>query len=99
MAEGLARAANALVEAVSADVELGLRLNDWLKGAICAWVETHRSQFEGVIRETIEEWDAVEFSRKLEIEVGADLQFVRINGTLIGGSVGLILHLCSKLLG
>jgi uncharacterized membrane-anchored protein YjiN (DUF445 family) len=84
---------------VSADVELGLRINDWLKEAACDWVEIHRPQFEGVIRETIEEWDAAQFTRKLEIEVGADLQFVRMNGTLIGGSVGLILHLCSKLLG
>jgi len=99
VAEALGRAATALGDAVSADVELGLRINDWLKEAACDWVEIHRPQFEGVIRETIEEWDAAQFSRKLEIEVGADLQFVRMNGTLIGGSVGLILHLCSKLLG
>jgi uncharacterized membrane-anchored protein YjiN (DUF445 family) len=99
VAEALGQAARALAGAVEADVALGLRLNEWFKGAACAWVETYRPQFEGVIRETIEEWDAAQFSRKLEIEVGADLQFVRISGTLIGGSVGLFLHLCSKLLG
>lgn len=99
VAEALERAAKALGEAVEADTELGLRLNDWLGTAACDWVETHRPQFEVVIRETIEEWDAAQLSRKLEVEVGADLQFVRMSGTFIGGSVGLILHLCSKLLG
>ncbi len=99
VADALERAAKALGEAVGQDAELRLRLNDWLKGTACAWVETHRPQFEAVIRETIEGWDADQLSRKLEIEVGADLQFVRMNGTLIGGSVGLVLHLCSKLLG
>ncbi len=98
-ADALERAAKALCGAVEADVELGLRLNDWLRGAVGVWVDTHRPQLEGVIRETIEGWDAAQLSRKLEVEVGADLQFVRMNGTLIGGSVGLILHLCSKLLG
>jgi uncharacterized membrane-anchored protein YjiN (DUF445 family) len=97
--EGIGVAVLSLVRALEEDPVLGARLNDGLKGAACEWVEKHRPQFEGAIRETIESWDAAELSRKLELEVGADLQFVRMNGTLIGGSVGLLLHLCSKLLG
>lgn len=93
------QAVHAILKAMEADPTLGARLNEGLKGAACDWVDTHRPQFEAAIRETIEAWDAAELSRKLELEVGADLQCVRMNGTLIGGTVGLLLHLCSKLFG
>jgi uncharacterized membrane-anchored protein YjiN (DUF445 family) len=84
-------------ETLAVEPEFGARLNEWVKVAACDWVQAHRLQFEEAIRETIEGWDAAELSRKLELEVGADLQCVRMNGTLIGGGVGLVLHLCSKL--
>lgn len=90
---------HSVVEALAVDPKLGARINGWLKEAACDWVQTHRPQFESAIRETIEGWDAAELSRKLELEVGADLQCVRMNGTLIGGGVGLLLHLCSRLFG
>ncbi len=37
-------------------------------------------------------WDAQEVSRKIEAEIGRDLQYIRINGTLVGGMVGVLLH-------
>jgi uncharacterized membrane-anchored protein YjiN (DUF445 family) len=43
----------------------------------------------------IRKWDAETMSRKLELHVGRDLQYIRINGTLVGGLVGLILHAVS----
>lgn len=95
--EAIGGAVDALGNALAADPGVGSRLNCWLKEAACDWVQTHRPQFEGAIRETIEGWDAAELSSKLELEVGPDLQCVRMNGTLIGGGVGLLLHLCSKL--
>ena len=97
--EVIADSVEALGAALEADPACGVRLNVWIKESACAWVQTHRPQFEETIRETIEGWDAAELSRKLELEVGADLQCVRMNGTLIGGCVGLLLHLCSKLFG
>lgn len=51
-----------------------------------------------LIEETIDRWDGDELSRKLELEVGRDLQFVRINGTLVGGLLGLVLHALTSLL-
>ena len=97
--EAIGGAVHSVVDVLAADQELGTRINGWGKEAVCDWVQTHRPQFEAAIRETIEGWDAAELSRKLELEVGADLQCVRMNGTLIGGGVGLLLHLCSKLFG
>ena len=44
-------------------------------------------------------WDPGETSRRLELAVGRDLQFVRINGTLVGGLVGLLLYTISRLAG
>ena len=48
------------------------------------------------MRETVEAWDADTLVAKLEAEVGADLQFIRINGTLVGGFVGLLIHACER---
>ena len=49
-------------------------------------------QFETTINRTVESWEADELVEKIENQVGADLQFIRINGTLIGGLVGVLLH-------
>lgn len=41
-------------------------------------------------------WEAKDICRNLEAEVGRDLQFIRISGTIVGGLVGLLIHLASK---
>ena len=46
----------------------------------------------GLIANTVERWDADETSRRLELQVGRDLQFIRINGTIVGGLAGLVIH-------
>ncbi len=56
---------------------------------------------DGIVRlvsETVRGWDADTVTSRLENAVGRDLQYIRINGTLVGGSVGLILHLLDRLL-
>jgi uncharacterized membrane-anchored protein YjiN (DUF445 family) len=52
-----------------------------------------------LIEHTVRTWDPEETSRRLELAVGRDLQFVRINGTLVGGLVGLLLYTISRLAG
>ncbi|HDR2659059.1 TPA: DUF445 family protein, partial [Enterobacter ludwigii] len=42
-------------------------------------------------------WDAKDMSRQIELNIGKDLQFIRVNGTLVGGTIGLILFLLSQL--
>ena len=48
---------------------------------------------------TIEKWEAKEMADKLEATVGRDLQFIRLNGTIIGGLIGLAIHAVFSLLG
>jgi uncharacterized membrane-anchored protein YjiN (DUF445 family) len=50
-----------------------------------------------LVSETIRGWDAQTVTNRLEAAVGRDLQYIRINGTLVGGLVGLILHVIDKL--
>ncbi|MEW5558755.1 DUF445 domain-containing protein [Enterobacter asburiae] len=49
------------------------------------------------ISDTVKSWDARDMSRQIELNIGKDLQFIRINGTLVGGTIGLILWLLSQL--
>jgi uncharacterized membrane-anchored protein YjiN (DUF445 family) len=44
------------------------------------------------VAEIVKSWDAEEIARKLEIEIGTDLQYIRLNGALVGGLVGLVLQ-------
>ncbi len=45
-----------------------------------------------LIAEVVKSWDPDEITRKIESEIGRDLQFIRINGTIVGGTVGVLLH-------
>ena len=61
-------------------------------------IEEYGDEVEHLISNTISKWDAEETSRKIELHVGKDLQFIRINGTIVGGLVGLVIHTFSLLL-
>jgi uncharacterized membrane-anchored protein YjiN (DUF445 family) len=55
-------------------------------------VERYGAELTSVITQTIERWDGREAARRIELHVGRDLQFIRINGTIVGGLVGLVIH-------
>lgn len=76
-------------EALIADRELATKVNSWVEDAAGYLVETYRHDIAGIIGETVTGWDAKETSQKLEVEVGRDLQFIRINGTVVGSLAGL----------
>jgi uncharacterized membrane-anchored protein YjiN (DUF445 family) len=73
--------------------DLATRINEWLAGIVIYLVENYREQISSIISTTIAQWDAAATSRRIELHIGRDLQFIRINGTLVGGLVGLILYL------
>ena len=52
----------------------------------------------GIIAETIQRWDGAEASDKIELMVGKDLQFIRLNGTIVGALAGLVIYTVSQLL-
>lgn len=71
--------------------ELNDKLGLWLAGQ----VERHGGHLEAWVARIVESWEADELIERMESHVGADMQFIRINGTLIGGCVGVILHALS----
>ena len=68
------------------------RLDERLAGAVVFLVDRYGRELTSVITQTIDEWDGREASRKIELHVGKDLQFIRINGTIVGGLVGVVIH-------
>ena len=52
----------------------------------------------GIIAETIQAWDGAEAADKIELMVGKDLQFIRLNGTLVGALAGLVIYTVSQVL-
>ena len=77
---------------VLADDSLRTRLDAWIRGAVETLLVRHRHEISGLIAEVVAAWDADEISRKVEGEIGRDLQYIRINGTLVGGAAGVLLH-------
>jgi uncharacterized membrane-anchored protein YjiN (DUF445 family) len=93
---GLERGLTALAEAALEDSALLAKLDEWIVGAVLRTVEQHRHEAGQLIAQTVSGWDPEETSRRIELQVGRDLQFVRINGTLVGGMVGLILYTLTR---
>ncbi len=85
-------------EALLADDVLRGKINGWAERALVTTAETYRHEVGGLISYTVQQWDPEETSRKIELQVGRDLQFIRINGTLVGGLAGLLIHVLSRLL-
>ncbi|MBU2696881.1 DUF445 domain-containing protein [Pimelobacter sp. 30-1] len=61
-------------------------------------VDRYGAELTAVITHTIERWDGKEAARRIELHVGRDLQFIRINGTIVGGLVGVLIHTISVVL-
>ncbi|WP_354682366.1 DUF445 domain-containing protein [Cupriavidus necator] len=74
------------------DQALQARVNERARYTLATTITAQRHELAELIADTVRRWDTATVTRKIEVEVGRDLQFVRINGTLIGGLVGLALH-------
>ncbi len=96
---GLERGLSALAEAALGDEALLAKIDEWIIGAVLRIVEQHRHEAGQLIATTVSAWDPDETSRRIELQIGRDLQFIRINGTLVGGLVGLLLYTLTQLAG
>jgi uncharacterized membrane-anchored protein YjiN (DUF445 family) len=85
-----------LGHAVLKDAELMAKIDHWILDAVLYAVEQFRGEAAQLISYTVGQWDAEETSKKIELQIGKDLQYVRINGTLVGGLVGLLLYTITK---
>jgi len=81
-----------LGDQLNSDPELQALVNRWLVDSAVALVEDNRHAMASLISDTVESWDAEETSQRVELAIGHDLQYIRINGTLVGGLVGLAIH-------
>jgi uncharacterized membrane-anchored protein YjiN (DUF445 family) len=79
------------------DAALRGRLSAWLTDAVAVFVSRNGAGLAGVIGDTVRRWDATETARKIELQVGRDLQFIRVNGTVVGAIAGLALHALTSL--
>lgn len=82
-----------LGEALAQDAALRARLNVRLELWAAQWAPEVSETVAEHIRTTVERWDAREMARLVELHIGRDLQYIRINGTLVGGFIGLVLFL------
>jgi uncharacterized membrane-anchored protein YjiN (DUF445 family) len=71
-------------------------LNRWSRRAVLQIISPRREDIGNYIAHVVGNWDSTTLVNKLELQVGRDLQYVRINGTLVGGLVGLIIFTLSQ---
>lgn len=74
---------------LATDDELAGKVDEWVTDAAAYVVRNYRHEIAGVITETVERWDPRETTEKIELQVGRDLQYIRINGTVVGALAGL----------
>lgn len=81
-----------LSENLKTDEKFQHKIDHWLRVTAYKYILKNTHQFGALISGTVGNWEGKELSEKLELEVGKDLQFIRVNGTLVGGLVGLIIY-------
>lgn len=68
------------------------QVNQWVHLATKSLVKNHKDEIIALISDTVSHWDTATIINKLELEVGKDLQYIRINGTIVGGLAGLVIY-------
>lgn len=94
----LGEAMKALGTRLESDARLRAAINLHVRRAAVGLVNDYGDQIVSLVSDTVRKWDASTVTEKLETAVGRDLQFIRINGTIIGGMVGVAIHAISRML-
>ncbi|WNI19614.1 DUF445 domain-containing protein [Streptomyces sp. ITFR-21] len=84
---------------LATDEGLRAKMDSWLEDAATYVVTTYRDEITSLISDTVAGWDADQTSEKIEAHVGRDLQFIRINGTVVGALAGLVIYTVSRAVG
>ena len=74
------------------DAKLKGQINRFARRAIVGTTENYGDNIVALVSDTIAKWDASTITDRVENAVGSDLQFIRINGTLVGGLAGIVIH-------
>ena len=95
------RAAQALQKVgdrLTTDTALQHRVDTWVSDAAVFLVDRYRHDIASIITDTVERWDPIETTEKIELMVGRDLQYIRLNGTFVGALAGLAIFTIAHLL-
>src|SRR5690606_20154972 len=79
------------------DSTLQFKIDLWVMQVVEHLVRSYRHDLSNVVVETVQRWDAQEAAEKIELQVGKDLQFIRINGTIVGSLAGLAIYTIATL--
>ena len=80
------------------DEELRDKVDNWIVRGAQHLVGQYGAEITTIITDTIERWDAEEASQRIELHVGRDLQFIRINGTVVGALAGLVIYTVAQII-
>lgn len=94
--DGIERALLTIGARMREDAGMQAIVDEWVERAALRLLVPNRSQIGMFIAEVVNRWDTRTLVRKLELHVGRDLQYIRINGTLVGGLVGIAIHALSQ---
>jgi uncharacterized membrane-anchored protein YjiN (DUF445 family) len=94
----LMQEARAFADRLAADEELRQRLDAMAADLAVFAVDRYGAEVTAIITHTIERWDGKQAAERIELHVGRDLQFIRINGTIVGGLVGVLIHTIAVLI-
>jgi uncharacterized membrane-anchored protein YjiN (DUF445 family) len=83
---------------LATEPDLQRKVDEWVAKALAHLVENYRTEVSEIIASTVAKWDGESTAEKIELQVGRDLQFIRINGTIVGGLAGLVIHIVGQLL-
>ncbi len=81
---------------VAEDPALKARINSWIRYLVRNTISPRRAEIGAFVTNVVEAWDSTTLVNRLELQVGKDLQYIRINGTLVGGLVGLLIFTVSR---
>ena len=98
LSDGLERGLSALGGWMAQDEKIKTAINQWVAIALLRLVAPRRAEIGNFIAQVVERWDSETLVNRLELQVGRDLQYIRINGTLVGGLVGLIIFSAKRFL-
>ncbi|WP_326792335.1 DUF445 domain-containing protein [Streptomyces sp. NBC_00841] len=84
---------------LATDGRMQTKLEGWLEDAAVYVVTRYRTEITSLISDTVASWDADQTSKKIEAHIGRDLQFIRINGTVVGALAGLLIYTVSRAFG
>lgn len=92
MQQKIAAAVAGLGTTLSQNQGLKESLNEHLEKLVLHYGDTLRTAIAGHISGTMQQWESEDYIKEIELSIGSDLQFIRMNGTLVGGVIGLLLH-------